>query len=161
MQQLTPSWLAPPVSDAPLQLLHTRYEIVFETLVTKMCSGQTMASVLREDFREIDSGAFLQWIRKDTTRSRRYDEAKEIRTEAWASRIIEEAEGTNTLNDVNRSKLIIDTHKWLMSVENKAYRPTQQVEINNQISITAALEQGMARALARPIIEGELDEDWG
>ena len=47
-----------------------------------------------------------------------------------------------------------------MSVENKAYRTTQQVEINNQISITAALEQGMARALARPVIEGELDDDW-
>lgn len=156
-QQLdTPSWLLPPTT----QLLHTRYEIVFETLVTKMCSGMTMAAVLRDDFREIDSGAFLRWIRKDPARSRRYDEAKEIRTEAWASRIIEEAEGVNSMNDVNRSKLIIDTHKWLMGVENKAYRPTQQVEINNQISITAALEQGMARALSRPVIEGELDDDW-
>jgi len=148
-------------SDPVLELLHTRYRIVFETVVDKMCSGATLAGVLRDDFREIDPGAFIRWVRKDKELSRRYDEAKEVRTEAWAGRIIEEAEGRDSLNDVNRSKLIIDTHKWLMGIDNKQYRSTQQVEINNQISITAALEEGMARALNRPVIEGELDEDWG
>ena len=147
--------------DPVTQLLHTRYRIVFELVVDKMCSGSTLAAVLRNDFREIDPGAFIRWVRKDKELSRRYDEAKEVRTEAWAGRIIEEAEGIDSVNDVNRSKLIIDTHKWLMGVDNKQYRPTQQVEINNQISITAALEAGMARALNRPVIEGELDEDWG
>jgi len=126
-----------------------------------MCSGSTLAAVLRNDFREIDPGAFIRWVRKDKELSRRYDEAKEVRAEAWAGRIIEEAEGLESANDVNRSKLIIDTHKWLMGVDNKQYRPTQQVEINNQISITAALEAGMARIANRPVIEGELDEDWG
>jgi hypothetical protein len=152
---------APTVKDPVVQLLHTRYRIVFESVVDKMCSGSTLAAVLRNDFREIDPGAFIRWVRKDKELSRRYDEAKEVRTEAWAGRIIEEAEGIESANDVNRSKLIIDTHKWLMGVDNKQYRPTQQVEINNQISITAALEAGMARALNRPDIEGELDEDWG
>lgn len=156
--QPTPDWLAPP-APAAKQLLHARYSIVFETLVAKMCGGATLSSVLRNDFREIDQGAFLSWVRKDKDLSRRYEEAKEIRTEAWAGRIIEEAEGVNTLNDVNRSKLIIDTHKWLMGMDNKAYRPTQQVEVNSQISITAALEQGMARALNRPVIEGEWTDE--
>jgi len=169
VQQPTPTSNIEPYFKAPatkdpdpvVQLLHTRYRIVFESVVDKMCSGSTLAAVLRNDFREIDPGAFIRWVRKDKELSRRYDEAKEVRTEAWAGRIIEEAEGIESANDVNRSKLIIDTHKWLMGIDNKQYRPTQQVEINNQISITAALEAGMARALNRPDIEGELDEDWG
>lgn len=156
----TPSWLAPtiaipPPSDAPLQLLHTRYEIVLESVLDRMCSGQTLTSVIRDDFREIDPGAFIRWIRKDKERNRRYEEAKEIRTEAWAGRIIEEAEGVDSTNDVNRSKLIIDTHKWLMSMDNKHYRPAQSVEVNTNISITAALN----KALEKPHIEGEWYEE--
>jgi len=166
--QTPPAWLAPPAANhipnigknpPATELLHTRYRIIFESVMERMYSGATLSAVLADDFRDVNVGAYIRWIRKDKELNRRYEEAKEIRAETWSGKIIEEAEGINHPNDTARSKLIIDTYKWLMGIDNKQYRPSQQVEINSQISITAAIEQGMSRALNRPVIEGDWDEE--
>jgi hypothetical protein len=82
---------------------------------------------------------------EDPQRLERYKEAKELRTEWWAGRVIEIAEGDD-LEDVQRSKLKIDTYKWLMGADNrKTYGDTKQVEINQSISVLSALEAAQAR----------------
>ena len=181
-----PSWLAPtaqhpveqtldqPIVPAALidpqerkrlsrELLDASFNAMFERVLTEMTRGRTLKSIVSEDLREIDYAAFWQWIKRDSRRHERYKEAKELRTEWWAGRIIEIAEGaaddtSGALDDVARSKLQIDTYKWLMGADNrKTYGESRQIEVSTSISITAALEQARSRVAALPVVE-EVDD---
>lgn len=165
-----PDWLAttaddpaPPQSKATRELLVAQYEIAFERILERIANGYTLRKAILEDLREIDIGAFQRWMKREPERMRRYDEAKEIRTEVWASRVIEIAEAEdNPLEDVQRSKLKIDTYKWLMGSDNRRrYGDIKQVEVNQNISITAALEQARARLSApREMLEDVSDAEF-
>ena len=166
--------LAPPIVPATLidpkerkrlsrELLDATFHAMFERVLTEITRGRTLKSIVSEDLREIDYAAFWQWIKRDSRRHERYKEAKELRTEWWAGRIIEIAEGTAddtsaALDDVARSKLQIDTYKWLMGADNRrTYGETRQIEVSTSISITAALEQARSRVAALPLVE-EVDD---
>jgi hypothetical protein len=160
-QSSLPDWLTPSASQSvtPLpapqspkvltrELMLVQFESMFERVLTEITRGQTLKSIISNDARNIDYDAFWQWIKKDPRRVQRYKEAKELRTEWWAGRMIEIAEGGDTTEDVQRSKLQIDTYKWLMQADNrKTYGESRQVELSTSISITAALEQANARML--------------
>ncbi len=140
------------------ELLLTTFEQTFERVLTEMAKGRTLKSVIVEDARDLDYEAFWRWIKRDSRRMERYKEAKELRTEWWAGRIVEIAEADDALEDVARSKLKIDTYKWLMGADNrKTYGESKQIEVSTSISITAALEQARSRVAALPVVE-EVDD---
>jgi hypothetical protein len=123
-------------------------------VLTEITRGRTLKSIVAEDLRNIDYEAFWRWIKRDPRRMERYKEAKELRTEWWAGRIVEIAEADDALEDVARSKLKIDTYKWLMGADNrKTYGESKQIEVSTSISITAALEQARSRVAALPVVE--------
>ena len=159
-----PDWLNPELLEEPKpslerkQLAITQYETVFPRLMNMVSSGYTLNRAIRELPIEVDSGAFLRWMRKDPAKYEIYKEAKEIRTETWAGRMIDHAEG-ESMEDVQRSRLIIDTYKWLMSADNRrTYGDTKSIEVNGNISITAALQQAQAR-LVESVIDAELIDE--
>ena len=178
LTQLVPDWLNPqdtqssPVPTRPptlaeqaqrrrvtKELLHATFEQTFERVLTEMAKGRTLKSVITEDARELDYDAFWRWVKQDSMRYERYKEAKELRSEWWAGRIIEIAEADDTLEDVARSRLKIDTYKWLMSADNRrTYGDTKQIEVNQSISIVSALEQANGR-LASAIVEEVTEVD--
>ena len=140
------------------ELLDATFEAMFERVLTEITRGRTLKSIVAEDLRDIDYDAFWRWIKRDSRRMERYKEAKELRTEWWAGRIIEIAEADDALEDVARSKLKIDTYKWLMGADNrKTYGESKQIELSTSISITAALEQARSRVAALPVVE-EIDD---
>ncbi len=133
---------------ATRELLDATFSAMFERVLSEMTQGRTLKSIVSEDLRSIEYDAFWRWIKRDPQRYERYKEAKELRTEWWAGRIIEIAEAEDAAEDVQRSKLKIDTYKWLMGADNrKQYGDIKQVEIAQSISITAALEQARSRVL--------------
>ncbi len=155
VQSSLPDWLTPS-SDQPIvdqsqrrkltrQLQEATFNAMFERVLDEVVKGRTLKSIVADDVRPVDYSAFYSWIKKDPQRLERYKEAKELRTEWWAGRVIEIAEGDD-LEDVQRSKLKIDTYKWLMGADNrKTYGDTKQVEINQSISVLSALEAAQAR----------------
>ena len=176
-----PTWLAPapplvnpietPLAPAALldaqerrrltrELLDATFDAMFERVLTEITRGRTLKSIVAEDLRNIDYEAFWRWIKRDSRRMERYKEAKELRTEWWAGRIVEIAEADDALEDVARSKLKIDTYKWLMGADNrKTYGESKQIEVSTSISITAALEQARSRVAALPVVEEITDVD--
>lgn len=177
-----PHWLAPtaqhidPAVEPPIvptalldpqerrrlsrELLDATFEAMFERVLTEITRGRTLKSIVAEDLRNIDYEAFWRWIKRDPRRMERYKEAKELRTEWWAGRIVEIAEADDALEDVARSKLKIDTYKWLMGADNrKTYGESKQIELSTSISITAALEQARSRVAALPVVEEISDVD--
>ena len=169
-----PDWLEPGTPDQPLvdQSLSQRrreisrahqeamFDCMFERVLGEMVKGRTLKNVLDSDVRGVEYEAFFRWIKRDAARMERYKEAKELRTEWWAGRLVEIAEADDSVEDVARSKLRIDTYKWLMGADNRrVYGDTKQVEINQSISITAALETARARLPAADVVDVEAVSD--
>lgn len=155
-QSSLPDWLAPS-SDQPVvdqsqrrkltkELQEATFNAMFERVLDEIVRGRTLKSIVATDARPVDYAAFSAWINRNPQRRERYKEAKELRTEWWAGRVIEIAEG-DELADVQRDKLRIDTYKWLMGADNRrTYGDNKSVEINQSISVLSALDAARARA---------------
>ena len=138
--------LAPTIETRELAV--AQYESVFARVIERMYEGYTLSNAIKELPIAIDQGGFLKWMKQDPKRVELYKEAKEIRTEAWAGKIIEHATSENGIEDVARSKLIVDTYKWLMGADNrKTYGDTKSIEVSSTISISTALEQARGRVI--------------
>ena len=149
-----PDWLdeprprPPPQSKTHKELLLVQYEAFFMRILELIPQGKTLRTIIDEDMREFEYGAFLRWINKDPTRKALYNDAKELRTETWAGEIIEIADGLDSAEDVKRSALRIDTRKWLMGADfRKQYGASTQIEIGGTISILGALAQAHNRVI--------------
>ena len=152
-----PDWLSasvpdykpsPIVSKARADLALTRYEIIFERLLNEIANGKMFQSVINEDFRDIEAGALLRWIKKDPLRFQQYNEAKELRSELFAGQSIEIADASDSLEDVARSKLRIDTRWRVMGADyRKQYGDVKTIDHGGSISILGALAQADARVI--------------
>lgn len=143
-------------------LLIKQFEMVLPRVLEMVCEGYTLNSALKEIPVKVDAGAFIRWLRK-RPEYEMYKEAKEVRTEAWAGEIIrhslgEDEDGSASVNDTARSRLIVDTYKWLMSADNrKQYGDTKTIEMNTSISITAALAQAQGRVIEAQLVDDDVD----
>lgn len=147
-----PEWLSipDPPARAPTKarrlLTPVEFKAMFPTIIDRIISGCTLKAAFADDIRDVDAGAFLMWLKKDRVRFQMYKDAKELRAEVWAGRIIEHAEGTDRLEDIARSKLIVDTYWRLMETDSREnYGRSQSIEVNGSISITAALTAARTR----------------
>lgn len=157
-----PSWMtqAPPAPAEPSstpkkELLEKQFEIFFETILDKISRGINLKEILRDDQRDFDYTQLLRWIHRDPQRKSRYYEAQEIGSEMIAAEILEIADGDG-LEDVQRSKLRIDSRQFLIKTWNrKRYGDVKTLEVNQNISITAALEQANQRLVSGITIDHE------
>ena len=123
------------------------YGNVFESALERITMGEPLTSIVESDQREISYTALLRWIMKDPIRKARYYEAHEIGTEFIAADMIRIADADNSLEDVQRSTLRINTRKYLLGAWNKKrYAEVKQVEHSGGISIATALAEANARA---------------
>ncbi len=153
-----PDWLTSPPTPIPAktshqqqvkhELVQTQFESMFIRVLEEMASGKTLTQVLNDDFRGFKAGAFLKWVKRDPERHNLYKEAKELRTEHWASEIIEISDAEDSVEDVQRSRLRIDARKWLMGADNrKQYGETKTIDVGGSISIIGALEAANSRVV--------------
>jgi hypothetical protein len=157
-----PSWMLAPgdqnKSNYQLrkELREKRFEIFFETVLQKLEQGIALTEILKDDQRDFDYAGLLRWIHKDPQRKARYYEAQELGTEMIIAECIEIADGKDGMEDVQRSKLRIDTRLFqAKSWNRKRYGDVKTLEVNQNISITAALEQAQARLPAGRMIDHE------
>ena len=149
-----PNWLSPstdpdikPLTSADRrEALEKQYEIAFPTLMDKVSNGYHLSEALKEYHVEIEDGPFLRWIYKDAMRLSEYKEAKKIRSEFWVGQLLRRASGDDGLNDVARDKLFTDKLQWVIENDNRReYGKHTTVEVNQNISINAALEMANSR----------------
>lgn len=110
----------------------------------------SLKGALESDYRDIKYSSFLNWIHKDIQRRNRLYEAQAIGAEMVASEIIDIADGDpdRPPEDVNRSKLRIDSRFRLLAVWNRQrFGEVKQVELAGSISITDALADANGRLL--------------
>lgn len=127
-------------------LLFQQYEMALPYILDQMCGGETFTDAVSCFHIAIDRGAFMRWIKKDPQRYALFKEAKEVRTEVWAGEMIKHAKGIDTTEEIERSKFIVDTYKFFMKSDNKKeYGDTKTIDVNQTISITAAMQAAQTR----------------
>lgn len=148
-----PHWLLPP--DTPGNLTEYSWNKILEGI----SMGHTLRSIVDDQKLGVEYNALMRWIHKDENRKAEYYRAREIGAEAIADDLIEIADGVDSMEDVARSSLRIQTRKFLLGVWNrKRYGDVKQIEQNVTVDIGAAMERAQQRALGRisNVIEGEL-----
>jgi hypothetical protein len=136
------------------QLEHTTFENMFEWVLVKIAEGIPLKEILRTDFRQPEYEKFLRWMHTDETRRARYYEAQEIGAEIIASEMLAIADADDSLEDVQRSTLRINTRKWVLGVWNrKRFGDVKQIEQNVTIDIGAAMAAADQRVLGRNVID--------
>ena len=142
------------------ELREKQFEIFFETQVLPQVeNGISINSVIKEDQRNYDYTGFLRWIDKDPARRSRLEDAQRIGTEVLLDECVDIADGVNDNGipeDVQRSKLKIEARMFKVKNWNrKRYGDFKTLEVNQNISITAALEQANARLVNGITIDHE------
>jgi len=164
MELSLPTWLsADPIetdkrkpSPETREMLHSQYEYVFMRVISEMAKGQPLHQILAQEGRTLDYNDFYRWMKKDPARQALFQEAQELRSELHAGEILQIADANDSMEDVNRSRLRIDTRRWLMGMHNKKrYGETKTIEMTTNISINDALAQANARLIQNEIIDAE------
>lgn len=155
-----PDWLS--AGDLPLpsttlsvanaksnrELIYIKFANAFEGILDRVASGYSLKKALEEDFRQFEAGMFIQWMKKTGDLYSRYVSAKEMRSELWVSDLIDIADADDSMEDVQRSRLKIDTRKWIIASDNrKTYGDTKTIDIGGQISILGALAAANSRTI--------------
>ncbi len=156
-----PDWLAAPTPSLPKtrqdtptnrEIMFMQFEYMFDHVLEQLAGGKTIKQTLDKDPRGYESAVYIDWIKKDPQRTSRYENAQLLFAEQLGAEIIEISDAEDSAEDVQRSKLRIDSRKWLMGVYNKRrYGETKTIEMGGSISIIDALSAAQAR-----VIEGEV-----
>lgn len=163
-----PDWLSAPSPEsvcrtpdrkAVTELNQTMFENMFEVALVKIACGVPLKEILAEDFRQPQYEHFLRWIHKDDGRKARYYDAQAMGAEMVASEMLEIADASDSLEDVARSTLRINTRKWLLGVWNrKRFGDTKQIEQNVTIDIGAAMAAAQARVESGRVVDVQARE---
>jgi hypothetical protein len=127
------------------------YENMFEYVLVKIAEGESLAKIMKEAQRVGEGAQFMRWMMKCPQREARFDEAERIATRVMKHELRDiadgiAADGSEIPEDIQRSKLRIDTTLKVMGFDNKKrYGDTKTLEINQNISITAALAAAQSR----------------
>lgn len=169
-----PEWLAPSepraeqrsIVDLAREMRDARLaqkqldEIVFESLFDEFLdrvreNGLGVGQLFTNDPREPDYKRFVAWVMRDDRRRTLYYEAKEIGAEVLELEIPMIADASDTLEDVNRSTLRVNSRKWLLGVWNrKRFGETRQIEQNVTIDLSGAMQQAQERLDRARTVDG-------
>ena len=86
-----------------------QYENLFESALDRLSLGHQLIDICDDDPRQVSAAEFMRWIKKDKDRYSRYKESQEIAAEFLVYSALKAANGNDSMNDVNRDKLIAET----------------------------------------------------
>jgi hypothetical protein len=128
----------------------TSFESAFERLMETIESGQPLTSAISDNPLPNDDTRFLAWVHRDETRRLRYYEAQATAAEVVAQQMLDIADASDTIEDVQRSTLRINTRKWLLGVWNrKRFGETRQIEQTVTIDLGEAMAAAQRRVTER------------
>lgn len=160
-----PEWLAPAVSPAHKEIVaqaredrraidEMRFERILDRVLERISIGNPLTEALNDEVYEIDYATYLRWLMKDEDRKRRYYEAQEMGAEVVSHQMLKIADADDSLEDVARSTLRINTRKWLLGVWNrKRFGEVKQIEQNVSINLGEAMQQAQARVEAARTVD--------
>lgn len=131
-----------------------RFERILDRVLERVAMGNPLTEALGDEVYDIDYATYLRWLLKDEDRKRRYYEAQEMGAEIVSHQMIKIADADDSMEDVARSTLRINTRKWLLGVWNrKRFGDIKQIEQNVSINLGEAMQQAQARVEAARVVD--------
>jgi hypothetical protein len=144
--QPLPDWLTPysdsldPRDPAPdrssdtklsLRLLERHiFEAIFDDVLSCVAGGGTVSYIVTQDQRGLDLGRFMGWMRGSPERWDAYREAQAIGAEVSFDRVQAIADGEGSMEDVNRSRLRVETAwKRMAIIDRKRFGEKTSIEV--------------------------------
>ena len=122
------------------------FAAVFDDILEHIASGQPLTAFVEMRPKHFDYQRCLSWIMRDETRKNRYYEAQEIGAEIVSHQILGIADASDSLEDVARSTLRINSRKWLMGVwSRKRFGDVKQIDQNVTIDLSGAMQAAQER----------------
>lgn len=163
-----PDWLLPtelpryPTTKDQREIQEITFATVFERVIDGIIEGKSAKEIVETDPRYISYGRFIQWIRRDKERLKRFHEAQKCSAEVFMeeSQQIADGDPNQPPEDVQRSRLRIDVRwKRIQAYDRERYGEKQSVDVNTNTTITIKnllekREQKLAQLEQLPI-EGE------
>lgn len=107
-------WSAKEKARVIAEQLQLTYEIFFENSLELIAGGRNLADLINESPHDIIPGRYRTWLHKDKKRVERLREAQAIGAEAIEDEIMRIIDATDSLEDVQRSKLKLEGRKFLL-----------------------------------------------
>ena len=125
-----PAWIGTtqpqPQPDRPISaygthiaLMEQVYLSIWQQTLDRISLGHKLKDVISDDPREIDLAAFNRWIAKDKKRANEFKEAKRMGTHMVLEEMIDIADGKDSMEDVARSTLRVNTRRLYLKAYNK------------------------------------------
>ena len=126
---------------------HLTFESLFEDVLDKVREGGMLVNQMFEnDPRAPSYARFISWVYRDESRRARYDEAQLAGAEVIKQQMLIIADADDSLEDVNRSTLRINTRKWMLGVmDKKRFGDTKQIDQTVTINLQDAMQVAQER----------------
>jgi hypothetical protein len=108
-----------PATRQQLALEERVFSTIFESILDEIVAGGSVRDWIKSDPREINNGRFRRWIAADKERTQRYEEAQRIGTEEMLDICDEIAKGSDSMEDIERSKLRLKWYEFKIRSWNK------------------------------------------
>jgi hypothetical protein len=136
------------------ELTLMRFEHSLDTVLSHIARGNPLTAALEDYPFQFEYSKYLAWLLKDEDRKRRYYEAQEIGAEVVAQQMLTIADAEDSVEDVARSTLRINTRKWLLGVWNrKRFGEVKQIDQTVTIDLTSAMAEAQARVDAARTVD--------
>jgi hypothetical protein len=93
----------------------------------------------------------MAWVRRDSERFKRFEDAKRNGMMILEDKLLEIADGEDSTEDVQRSKLRADTIKFIMQSWDKRYKPNEK-ETSNGFSGGVTIVIGEVESPYKPLV---------
>ena len=126
---------------------HLTFESLFDDVLDLVREGRMLVNQMFEnDPRAPSYARFISWVYRDEGRRARYEEAQQVGAEVIKQDMLTIADADDTLEDVNRSTLRINTRKWMLSVmDKKRFGDTKQIDQTVTINLGDAMREAQER----------------
>ena len=126
---------------------HLTFESLFDDVLDKVREGGMLVNQMFDnDPRAPSYARFISWVYKDEARRARYDEAQLAGAEVIKQQMLMIADADDSLEDVNRSTLRINTRKWMLGVmDKKRFGDTKQIDQTVTINLSDAMREAQER----------------
>lgn len=153
------------------QLELQTFPIAFESILESLAEGRPFSDACRDynsPLLALHPTRFRTWIFRDEKRRNAYHMAKAMGTESIEDEMIRiadgiDANGNPTIDDVQRSKLMVDTRKWVLQVNNRRkYGDVKHIEqnITSTSSIADLTTDDLRQRLLRSLGLGAEDAEF-
>ena len=123
------------------------FESLFDDVLDTVREGRMLVNqMFANDPRAPSYARFISWVYRDESRRARYEEAQMVGAEVIKQDMLTIADASDSLEDVNRSTLRINTRKWMLGVmDKKRFGDTKQIDQTVTINLGDAMREAQER----------------